>query len=550
MNTLPKSTFELNTNMLVKSYRYFASACLKIKTDEGIIEFDFSRGGCCQDYLDYNARLMLTETGRVRIILVKARQQGGSEYIAGRGYKFATQNCAKTVYILSHEASSTAKLFAKVDRYYRYAPASTKPQETASNRNQKKWTNESEYTVGTAGSENTGRSDTVQFAHISEPAHYADDEGIKSGLLQTVSDAPGTEIWWESTANGTNWFHGFVMKALAGKNEYRVLFMPWFWSYKYSLQAPSDFERTPEEELLASNGTWFDRRQKKIISKPLTNDQLYWRRQKIGVLGERLFKQEYPATLEEAFQASGNSFIDPMFVSKARNSTLEETYGANILGVDPARQGDRTIIVHRKGRQVKKIWKFDEMDEMRLAGELAAIIDEEDIDKCFIDYGMGYGTVDRLRERGYGSIVEGVHFGESPSDIQYLNKRAEMIFNFRDWLKDGEVRLPDDQDMATDIAAIPDFELTSNGKLKFPPKDEIRKSYGKSPDIFDAIILTFAEKVRPKDMESAATTYTTNIRGGLSELTTAATIRQGEGETNQPLHDKRELRRAKDFEGY
>jgi hypothetical protein len=539
------------TKAFNKSYRYFARTVLKIKTDNGIEPFDFNQ---VQDYIDYRANDQLERKGYIRLIGVKARQQGFSEYVSGRGYKYATQNLAKTVYILSHEAASTAKLFAKVDRYYRYAPPSTKPAEVASNRNQKKWNNESEYTVGTAGSENTGRSDTVQFAHISEPAHYADDEGIKSGLLQTVSDKPNTEIWWESTANGMNWFHGFVMAALAGKNEYEVIFIPWFWSEKYALKAPPNFNRTEEEKELAKQGTRFNRFTKTIDSCPLTDDQLYWRRQKIGVLGERLFKQEYPATLEEAFQSSGNAFIDSMLVSKARNSILEETYGANILGVDPAHTGDRVVIAFRKGRQVKQLWVYDtqieEMTDKRLKGILKKLIDEHEIDKCNIDISGGYGVIERLKDDGYSAVVEAVSFAESPDEEQYLNKRAEMFFRFRDWLKDGEVRIPNTDDIATDIASLPDAETTDTGKWKFASKKDIKKNYGKSPDILDAIALTFAIKVRPKEANAIATRYTENVKYGFSELTTAARIRQGEGETSQPLREKRSLKRNENFGGW
>jgi hypothetical protein len=483
-----------------------------------------------QDYIDYRANEMMRKTGRIRAIVVKARQQGCSEYVSGRGYKKTTQRAATTAYILSHEAPSTATLFDKVDRYYNYAPEGTKPRELTGNRYEKKWSNESAYSVGTAGSENTGRSKTIQFLHLSEAAQYKNPEGIKTGLIQCVSDAPGTEIWWESTAFGYNWFKDFVDDAIAGKNEYEVIFIPWFWSDKYSEKAPQTFERTDEEEDLSAQATFFNRDTKQIEPRALTNDQLYWRRRKIEFLkSERLFKQEYPATLQEAFQASGSSFIDPMLVDKCQKSKLEETYGAWILGVDPARSGDRTVLSLRHGRCMEKVWRYENMNEMRLAGIVASIIDEYEVDKCFIDYGLGYGTVDRLIERGYGAIVEGVHFSQAPYDPQYLNKRAEMYFNLRDWMKEG-ARIPDDPDIAGDLAAIPDFELTSNGKIKFPSKEDIRKNYGgKSPDIADSFILCFAEKVRPKDIaKENHNGYVSNVRGGLSELSTLARIRSGD----------------------
>ncbi len=136
------------------------------------------------------------------------------------------------------------------------------------------------------------------------------------------------------------------------------------------------------------------------------------------------------------------------------------------------------------------------MDQMRLAGIVATLIDEKHVDRCFMDWGMGHGTIDRLHERGYGKVVEGVNFGGSADDSLYMNKRAEMGHAFDAWLRNGQVNLPNDNDMAADISSIPSPEITSGGKLKFPSKDEIRKTSGRSPDIWDSLVLTFAYPVR------------------------------------------------------
>jgi hypothetical protein len=123
--------------------------------------------------------------------------------------------------------------------------------------------------------------------------------------------------------------------------------------------------------------------------------------------------------------------------------------------------------------------------------------------------------------------VEGVYFGESPSDEQFLNKRAEMAFAFRDWLADGEVSLPDDEDMAADIGTMPDFKENSRGKLSFPTKDEIRKKFKRSPDILDALMLTFAHPVH-KDGGMLRITHSRNTKSG-SQLTTLARVRKNKG---------------------
>jgi hypothetical protein len=540
-------TDEKQTGLLLqKSYKYFAKNILKIKTDDGIIAFSFNM---VQDYIDYRAKDQIKRTGRVRMIVVKARQQGCSEYVCGRGFWKAIFDPATSVYILSHEDKSVAKLFDKVDRYCRFAKDYAQalvPEETTANKYQKKFKNESNYTVGTAGSDNTGRSDTNKFGHLSEPAHYSNDAGIKSGLLQTISNKPGTEIWWESTANGLNWFHQFCEKANKGLNGYEVIFCPWFWSDKYTEPVPPNFKRTKEESDLSAIATIWDNVSKQIVMHPLTDGKLQWRRLKIEELGEKLFKQEYPATYAEAFQATGDSFIDNAVVEKARKSDFEETYGANILGVDPAHKSDRMVLLLRKGGQVVDFWTRDTrkepIDDQQQKEWVAKIIDEYDIDRCEIDIGAGYGLISKLRDSGYQDVVNEVDFGESPDDPQFLNKRAEMFHRVRDWFNGKRIRIPDSDDLATDIAAIPEPQPTDTGRLKFKSKQDIKKDYGLSPDIFDALALTFAERVRPKEARLASNAYTQNTKGSNSELTIANIRKRGDEKEMSSLQDDRKMR--------
>jgi hypothetical protein len=543
---MPILTKQQKARLHISSYRYFARHVLKIKTDDGIIPFEFNM---VQDYIDFRANDQMKRTGRIRMIVVKARQQGCSEYVCGRGFKKAIQEEATSVYILSHEDKSVAKLFDKVDRYCRFAKDYAQalvPEETTANKYQKKFKNESNYTVGTAGSDNTGRSDTNKFGHLSEPAHYSNDTGIKSGLLQTISNKPGTEIWWESTANGLNWFHQFCEKANKGLNGYEVIFCPWFWSDKYIEPVPPNFKRTKEESDLSAIATIFNKHTNEIVLQPLTDGQLVWRRIKLEELGEKLFKQEYPATYAEAFQASGDSFIDNMIVEKARKCEIEETYGANILGVDPAHKSDRMVLLIRKGRQVVAFWtrdtKREPIDDQQQKEWVAKIIDEYDVDRCEIDIAAGYGLISKLRDSGFQDVVNEVDFGESPDDPQYLNKRAEMFHRMRDWFNEKGCNIPDSDDLASDIAAIPEPTPTDTGRLKFKSKADIKKDYGLSPDIADAFALTFAERVRPKEARLETNRFTTNKRSINAELTIANKRRMGDTAEVNDLQDDRKMR--------
>jgi hypothetical protein len=545
---MPPLTEGQKAKLLTDSYRYFARHILKIKTDDGIIPFEFNM---VQDYIDFRANDQMKRTGRIRMIVVKARQQGCSEYVCGRGFKKAIQEAATSVYILSHEDKSVAKLFDKVDRYCRFAKDYAQalvPEETTANKYQKKFKNESNYTVGTAGSDNTGRSDTNKFGHLSEPAHYSNDTGIKSGLLQTISNKPGTEIWWESTANGLNWFHEFCEKAVKGLNGYEVIFCPWFWSDKYNEPVPQGFKRTLEENALSAIATIFNKYTQEIEMRPLTDEQLQWRRLKIEELGEKLFKQEYPATYAEAFQSTGESFIDNMKVEAARKCEVEETYGANILGVDPAHKNDRMVLLLRKGRQVIDFWSRDTKKEPITSQQqkewVAKIIEEYDVDRAEIDTAHGYELVQKLRDSGFADIVNEVDFGEGAEDVQFLNKRAELFHRARDWFNEKDVNIPDRDDFASDIACIPEPTPTDTGRLKFKSKADIKADRGNvSPDIWDAFVLTFAERVKPKEARIESNRYTQNTKGVNAELTIAARRRQGDTQELETLQEQPKLRR-------
>ena len=129
-------------------------------------------------------------------------------------------------------------------------------------------------------------------------AFWTHDEKILAGLFQGISQAPGTEVILESTANGAQGeFYRLWKGAVAGENEYLPIFLPWFITPEYRRTAPEGMELMIEEEDLVEN-------------YGLDHDQLYWRRLKIAEGGKLKFQQEYPATADEAFIVSGANVFD------------------------------------------------------------------------------------------------------------------------------------------------------------------------------------------------------------------------------------------------
>ena len=93
--------------------------------------------------------------------------------------------------------------------------------------------------------------------------------------------------------------------------------------------------------------------------------------------------------------------------------------------------------------------------------------------------------------------MQGVAFNSKPNKPNvYSNKRTEIYGELRDWiLQDGGVDIPDNPIMINELLSIPDFKINSNGQYVMEAKDEIKKVIGKSPDIADAMALTFSDNI-------------------------------------------------------
>jgi hypothetical protein len=204
---------------------------------------------------------------------------------------------------------------------------------------------------------------------------------------------------------------------------------------------------------------------------------------------ENTFKREMLCD----FAASGDdqlmSLTDVQEASRRHLRKDEYTYAPKILGVDPARFGDdRSVIFARQGLYAMAPKVYRGINNMTLADKVAQEIERFQPDAVFIDAGNGGGVIDRLRQLHH-DVIE-VHFSGSPSNARYLNKRAEIWFEVRDWLRAGGA-IPDLVDLKQDLAA-PTYRFTPADKIQLESKDDIKARGLPSPDMGDALALTFS----------------------------------------------------------
>lgn len=250
-----------------------------------------------------------------RVIILKARQMGFSTLSeAVIFWATATRRNTDSM-IIAHKDEATANLFRMSRLFYENLPQELQPLRAASNAQELVFDRRSGDTepglgsrirCATAGGKGQGRSYTLRNVHMSEFAFWPGDKlETYSGIMQAVPDDPDTLVIIESTANGFDdfkklWDLAVEQRERGDDDGFIPVFFPWYEMPEYRRPVPAGFERTAEEEELAA-------------AHGLNDEQLAWRRWCIATnCGGDLtkFRQEYPATPEEAFVTTGTCVFD------------------------------------------------------------------------------------------------------------------------------------------------------------------------------------------------------------------------------------------------
>ena len=200
------------------------------------------------------------------------------------------------------------------------------------------------------------------------------------------------------------------------------------------------------------------------------------------------------------------------------------TGAKRILGVDVARFGDdRTTFVVREGNRVLYIEVCAKQDTMQTTGKAVHLARLWQAGAIHVDViGIGSGVVDRLTEMKaeVQATVVGVNVADSASMTPTSrNKRAnrapEDKFGTQDmvprimrdylwlemarWFAEDEpvIWTPDDEwkehaeDLAAECASVR-YGFDSSGKITVESKDKMKERGLRSPDLADALALTFS----------------------------------------------------------
>jgi hypothetical protein len=503
---------------LYDDFECYAEHVLKIKpkrkADGALVPFKFNTA---QRYIHFYLEKQKREIGKVRAYILKGRQQGCSTYIQGRYFHKTSMNYGIKAFIQTHSKAATGNLYSIAKRYLKnIEDPDIRPKVGISNATTLMFDElDSGYAVSTAGSKETGRSDTIDLLHCSEVPFWESASDHTTGLLQAVPDVEGSEIIFESTANGMgDPFHKGFISAQAGLNgDYIAIFIPWYWQEEYRKPVPKGFELTDEEaeyiELYDSFPVFHGNGEISFIKKKLNLEQIVWMRDKIAEFGGDVakFNQEYPPTPEKAFQFSAvKSHIKAEDVIKAMDRPLYRSFGAIKAGFDPSftGEGDRKAFIFRQGANA---WGLDYPDLKNHRQQVNYLVEKLKarnpyIDRLYVDFGGGGVSIVQDLHDLNDSYVERVKVVNSANkDIDNLknaNLRAGMSVRLKDHLICEDIPLAIDIDDKWREAFLIDMTAEGstedrNNKFLMEKKEKVKDRLGISPDGSDSLKLTYAD---------------------------------------------------------
>ena len=491
-------------------FSFFCQSCLFIHTkDDQLIPF---RLNAAQRLLLAFIQKEIQRSGRLRLLLPKARQLGCSTFVAAFFYwllVFSPSTSPARALVMAQDDVTAKHMRRMYGTFWEQQRQELRRGRARSNDHEEEYSNGAYLSVRTASTVTGGRGQTFGMLHGSEVAYWRHPEEHAAGALQQVHGGEGSIVVLESTAAGaTGTWYERCRAAQQGQSEFSLLFLPWTLEPKYAMRVPDGFALgTDKPNALVDDEVAYQARH------GCSMEQMAWRRAKIsefndtGADGSLLFAQEYPITIEEAFLSGGqDSFVSPAHVAAARVRNVPLT-GLLLrlplwMGLDPAplHGPSDSAFIRRRGQIAYDLERLGNLDPEQLREHVRQAFLAESADMLFIDEseGEGHYLVQSLsRAQGLAGKVVGVRFGERAHDSgKYPNRKTEMWDRMRKWMRHAsipdELAPPGKATLASELLAVRRVDDRTPLGWHLESKKEMRARGVASPDGADALACTFA----------------------------------------------------------
>jgi hypothetical protein len=214
---------------------------------------------------------------------------------------------------------------------------------------------------------------------------------------------------------------------------------------------------------------------------------------------EDMIQQEFYCS----FVASNENIVIPFeLIQAALHRDVDYKASPKVAGLDVARFGnDRSALVVRRGGEIIHLETWGQQDVVQTAGRAidrykAGLYDAVAVDAI----GVGAGVADILKNNGIPTAM--VQVSEKAKNTErFHSQRDELWWMLREWFEEGACciskGLTEDkkQELLKDIQDI-HYSYSPTNKIKIESKDDMKKRLNLSPDLGDALCLTFAPKLR------------------------------------------------------
>ena len=219
---------------------------------------------------------------------------------------------------------------------------------------------------------------------------------------------------------------------------------------------------------------------------------------------EALFEVLYGCKFPEEGSIDSRGWLPLLTESELERAMVDVDYilGDPRLGADIAGGGRNfSTMVLRGYNLARKIYKENQSDTMSFVGEIRKKAKEHFVRArdTYVDMvGIGRGVYDRLNELEQGYV--GVSGGSSAESLKvFVNVRAEMYWRTRLWiLGGGKLQRDVDWNQLLDVK----YKVDSSGRVKIMSKEEMLKEGIDSPDVADALAMTFVKSDIPPALRS------------------------------------------------
>lgn len=292
----------------------------------------------------------------VRIILLKARQWGGSTVVQAymAWMQLVVHRCWHSL-VCAHQKDAAASLRGMLTMILRHYPA--RMCDDGLNSVRKDWelspyeqtkgvgyikARDCRIALATAGNPDALRGGAFQMAHLSEAAFWGDgDDRAASAIMRTVCgtvpNRPDTVVVIESTANGPdNFFAREWRRAVEGKSDRVPVFVPWHEIAMYR-RPLAEAERSA---LSAS----LDAYERSLLADGVCLEAIAWYRDKRREYATHAeMMAEFPSTPEEAFAVN-------------RREVFTGSEAEAVVACEPFSPSEADVLVVVAGRQRVLSW--------------------------------------------------------------------------------------------------------------------------------------------------------------------------------------------------